>query len=131
MAKVKPYTRFEADFGAYFYHCGGTARGPGHPWHGIFPYLNSAHPLYVAYDINQFALTLEDATIAAHTLVALPLLVRDICFECWDDDFLHLFTGRTPRWNIYRGQTRELVIPCIYWDWFNADPPPGFQWDGS
>jgi len=42
--------------------------------------------------------------------------------------FQGLFCPGMPRWNIFRGQRGEPLVPCFYWDALADDPPPGFLW---
>jgi hypothetical protein len=131
MAKIRPNDPDTNLYLPYYYHCGGTLREPGHPWHGIYACHDDDFPTFIARDLNTYLPTLGQAMIAARDFVALPQLARDICWQCWDFDIFMMFTARSPRWNIYRGQTRMLIPPTILWDWNNLDPPPGFQWDGT
>jgi hypothetical protein len=128
---VKPWTSESEDIWiTVIIHFGGVARGPGHPWHLIYQYPFDDFWFLLAY-FHLLAPTEEYAYSASQSLLDKPAICRDLCPFCWDFDLFHLFTPNTPRWNIYRGQQREITVPGIYWDFFSDDPPPGFQWDGS
>jgi hypothetical protein len=131
MAKSRGFVPdVETGWLAAAFHFGGLASGPGHPWHLVWQWQLLDLPPGGTY-ISIPCLDEPSAILAARSLTSLPLIVRDLCPFCWDDDIFKWYTPSTPRWNIYRGQTHVRVIPCIYWDLANEDPPPGFQWDGS
>ncbi|MEI7902573.1 MAG: hypothetical protein WCK89_20175 [bacterium] len=120
----------ENPFFAFPYHIGGTIRDGGHPWHGVW--YGDIYDLMSVDDC--FSLPQPDlatAELAARSLPALPAVIRDCCPYCWDYDIFRFDTPSVPRFNIYRGQGRQLLIPCFFWEPWIVDPPPGFQWDGS
>jgi len=63
--------------------------------------------------------TLDQAFLEAKTLVAMPMVARDLCGWC-----RNLAYGSTaPRWNIYRGENRMIVPITLLWDRSIAPPP--------
>lgn len=111
-------------------HIGGPARGGGHPWHCVYWYFGWDTPALGASALWTCQTEYEAYQIAKD-LVALPPLLRHMCWACWDNDYFYQATQGTPCWNIFRGQQRERCVPAVIWDYYSPDPPPGFQWDGS
>lgn len=119
---------WEQPFVTVIGHFGRTARLDPNAWHCTYAYPIDEYP-FVWLDLWPIGhATLLKATLCSRDLAALPAIVRDMCPYCWSEPSNPLDTYKNPRFNIYRGQGHELVIPCIYWDFNNPDPPPGFTW---
>jgi hypothetical protein len=100
------------------------------PWHLVHEYTGDIYD-YMATVTWSYALDFPDpdaARICALDLAANSQVVTDMCFV--DHPSGPQFFGplHYPRWNIYRGQRGEPIVPCFYWDIYNPDPPPGYQW---
>lgn len=128
MAKIRqfPYT-LDSPF-VINLHCGGeTARSP-YAWHCIHEYTSDYQWLFVDGTPLPNPLDIALCRTAALTWVSLPATVRDCCPAC-SGQLIYFYQGpKLPRPNIYRGQSHEIIPPCIYWDYLRPDPPPGFEW---
>jgi len=109
-------------------HFGIGSGGDSTPWHLVHEY----DVLGPDYPLTSFAAIWypdqPTALAAARTFTQLSQVVTDLCPWCH-----FAFPGfggypLTPRFNIYRGPRGEPLIPAIYWDWWNPDPPPGYSW---
>lgn len=63
---------------------------------------------------------------AALNFAANNQIVTDVI---WRANILHapyVWAQCEPRYNIYRGQRGQPLIPCIYWDFLHPTPPPGY-----
>jgi len=100
------------------------------PWHLVHEYTGDIY-YYMATATWSYALDFPDpltAKLCALSLASHAQVVTDMCFVCHDSGFQFFGPLHYPRWNIYRGPRGEPLIPCFYWDIFNPDPPPGFEW---
>ena len=142
MVKIKPRPQDYLKPFVLLVHVGDP--GPDDPllWHLVFEYDESyAWLLANGESLGRYPDAAEEAAaghpplftahLAALGLVAHQQVVRDLCPLCryaWD---LGVFGPSVPRWNIYRGQRGESLVPCICWDFLRDDPPPGFTWWGA
>ena len=131
MAKIRPYVPDPATgYTVFFYHIGGPAAGPGHPWHLIWWYHPCDQP-----GPGWWPFANVDSIDKAKTFAALgarlPQLLRDLCWQCWGYDWWHLETPWLPRWNIYRSPNRLRTVPGFVWPFPPGDPPPGYNWLGT
>ena len=108
-------------------------------WHLVHEYTAADNPvgdmggnqLQMPTDAEEALLghpPLYSAHLAALGFAAHPQVIRDWCNSCRFWGWSGQGQLSSPRWNIYRGQRGENLIPCIYWDWYAVDPPPGFSW---
>ena len=128
MVKILRYADPEYTWYAMAIHWGGFARDDPHAWHSIHEHTIDNMPPVGAFLWPLQQPTQHDARICALTLAQMPLILRDICPYCWDDDWWWLQTPRYPRWNIYRAPNRQRTIPAIHWDCNNPVPPPGYDY---
>lgn len=100
----------------------------GRPWHLVheYNYTTPEYPPSSAYFGNW--MTQAEALLAAKSLTQLSQVVTDLCPWCHFTYPSAPGVPLVPRFNIYRGQRGEPLIPAIYWDWWNPDPPPGYDW---
>ena len=108
-------------------------------WHIVHEYFGDAY-FWMLFPWNA-GFYPDDAWEAAHNrlpgasareaaldLAAHCQVVTDLCPYTHGSYWQGLFCPAVPRWNIYRGQRGEPLIPCFYWDFFAVDPPPGYHW---
>jgi hypothetical protein len=116
----------------HFFHFGPPKDDFGPPWHLVHEYTGDLYWwMGTVTWSSQFLPDIPPAQAMARDLAALPQVVTDWCPYCHASGFqfgpiLHL-----PRWNIYRGQSHEPIVPVFYWDIFDPDPPPGYEWSSG
>jgi hypothetical protein len=128
MAKIRQIPFLEGDNFLYFGHFGADHAGDPRTWHAAFPYDYDHQWILANGWVLVAGMTIPDLSIAGHTFVALPLIIRDVCPLCAGTFSQGMISPSCPRWNIYRGLTRQHVPACFYWDVLTQDPPPGFDW---
>jgi len=96
--------------------------GPWQPWDSLAVHAVYAYPLasfpgspsgyFLQYD-------LVNALLCAKTFAAMPMIPRDLCYECRNG----AYGPSVPRWNIYRGENLMHVPPAFFWDILDGPPP--------
>lgn len=103
---------------------------PDHPWHLVHEYtMADPYILAIGFSLGQFP-TDAEARLAALSYVALAQVTTDFCPLTHFSIFPGFHSPMVPRWNIYRGQRHEPLIPAIYWDILGPGPPPGYSYTG-
>ena len=100
------------------------------PWHLVHEYTGDIYDFMGTITMwsGPFYTDPEIARLAALDLQARCQVITDMCPDCHPTGFHFPPTLPFPRYNIYRGQRGEPLVPCFYWDIFNPDPPPGYEW---
>ena len=95
-------------------------------WHLIHEYTYPAIWGIPRFTILSAAPSQARAHLAALDYAANSQIVTDLCSLTHGTQYWYFNGPLIPRWNIYHAQRGEPLIPAIYWDIFNPNPPPGY-----